>query len=545
MNDKNKLPGWLRALIAVGSVLVFLLIVVLGAELWAKRKIRTSIEKEAFAIAGTPVDVRIGRVGVSLASMSLSVRGVTLRSQNNDPSNSDAALVSLAAGIDKVSLRGIGYRKVDGKPALSARMLLIDKPHGTVVTKAAGKGQDDSDVRKEKKDFQQVVTEYLNSVSVERVEVRDAGVEYITWVSADENTRVKLTDGKLVADGFRIDSLPSADKLLFCEDIALDVRSLSYGYAAGAMVAEVDTLSARSSGALSLAAFRLIPQYAKNEYAQKSKGHEDWTKADVTGIDCSGVDFRRLVAEKALAIDSVSLAAADVASYKNRQVYQQPTVKPMVWQTVQQLTIPVDIRKITFGDVAVEYDELSETGDTPGVVRFSQGRGEVLNFTNIAEGHDPYFEVHVSATLMNSGEMNASCYFPVSPSNDHFRVTGRVGRTDMTSFNPVLTPLMNIRMNSGVMNSLVFDLDGSHIESHIELTMLYNDLSVSLLKPHNHARERGFLTFVADDILIKSDNPKDNGKVRTGLGSYKHDPYRSMYNYMWKSFIPGIVQTVL
>jgi hypothetical protein len=216
-----------------------------------------------------------------------------------------------------------------------------------------------------------------------------------------------------------------------------------------------------------------------------------------------------------------------------------------VWQTIQNLPIAVDIRKIGFEDFAVRYDELSETGTAPGTIRFSQGRGEMVGVTNITEGHDPYFRVNVSVLLADSGQLTASCHFPVSPALDHFRVTGTMGRTDIGAFNPVLTPLMNIRVDSGVMSNLVFELEGTHISSRVTLTMLYDDLSVSLLKARDHSHRRGFLTFVADDILIKTANPVAGGRVRTAEGNYTRDPHRSMFNYIWKSFVPAIVKTVL
>jgi hypothetical protein len=541
MNDKKRLSAWAKAVITVGSVSMFLLIAVLGVEAWARQRIRTAIEKEAITLVETPVTVRVGMVGVRLASQSLTIRDVVLKSRNIAPSGDSAALVSLDVQIADISLRGIGYRKVVGQPAVSARELLIDTPHITLVTKTVERHAP----RARKKDFRQMVVEHFASVSVDRVEMRDAEVEYVTGIATDKSRRFRLTGAGLVADGLRIDTVASDDRILFCKEIDLNVTALNYGYADGAMVARVDTLSASSKGVISLSALRLVPRFAKDEYARKSGGHQDWTKVDVTELNVFGVDFRRMIAEKLVTADSITLGGADIASYKNKQVFRQPSIKPLVWQTLQNLPVPVDIRKIAFKDVSVEYDELSETGATPGIVGFSEGRGEALNVTNIAEGHDPYFTVNVSAMLMNNGQLSASCDFPVSSTNDHFRVRGKLGGTDMGSLNPVLTPLMNIRIDSGTIDSLAFELNGNHISSNIEFTMLYRDLSVSLLKAGDISRKREFLTFVADDILIKSANPRAGQKVRTVSGKYTRDPERSTFNYIWKSFVPAITKTVL
>lgn len=52
------------------------------------------------------------------------------------------------------------------------------------------------------------------------------------------------------------------------------------------------------------------------------------------------------------------------------------------------------------------------------------------------------------------------------------------------------------------------------------------------------------LSAIVDDLLIRTGNPED-GVTRTGEGATERDPYRSQFNYLWKSLMPGIKQTVV
>jgi hypothetical protein len=160
------------------------------------------------------------------------------------------------------------------------------------------------------------------------------------------------------------------------------------------------------------------------------------------------------------------------------------------------------------------------------------------------KGHDRYFTLEMSALLMNSGRMDVKCLFPVSAHDNHWEMSGMVGSIDMAAFNRALVPSVNIKVTSGEMQSLVFHLIGTNEQSHIHLTMAYTDLLVEVLKRDEHT-ERKFLTFLADDIFIRHSNPGNNGKLRSGEGHHNRDPYRSMYNYMWRSFVPAIVKTVI
>lgn len=526
------------------SVFVFLGACVLGAELWIRHKIRAVIEKEAAALTDSGMSVGVGRISVNIPTRSVTVRDITVKSQNNDPNKRGFTIVSLDAGVAKISLRGIGYKKNDGKPALKASSIAIDAPHATLVTKGetaesgnAGDG----------KSLQQIFSEKLNSITVGGIAVSDIDLDYVAWNDNGDNTRLGVENGNLEIDGFMIDPLtPAEGRVLFSDDVRLTAGRVSYGYDAGDFILRADTLSAHAAaGNFSLKTIALIPQYPKDEFAQKSKKHQDWTEFALNELKCTGVDYAGLINNNTLSVDSLSFAAGHLASYKNRQVWQEPRVKPMLYQTIQDLPIAVAIKEIVFADLDIEYYELAQEGDTQGVVTFTNGAGTVRNLTNIAEGHDRFCTVDMSAGLMGNGRMHALFHFPVSADDDHWDVRGSLGNTDLKTLNAAIEPLANVKIKSGTVESVDFHIAGTSVHSHVELTMLYNDLSVAFLKRHEDGRERKFLTFIADGMVLHKDNPGHHGKVRTGEAEFERDPHKSMYNYLWKSLFAGVKKTVI
>ncbi len=274
-------------------------------------------------------------------------------------------------------------------------------------------------------------------------------------------------------------------------------------------------------------------------------GESDQNHISLREIACEGIDVARIIAQKALSIDSVKLGGTRLKSYKNRQIYEAPRHKPLLWQTIQALPIPVEIRHIAFLDADIEYDELSATGDSPGVVTLDDMHGEARNMTNIAEGNERFFRVDLQTVLMGEGDFVATCLFPVDAADDHWEVSGRLGATDLRSFNQALEPLMNVRIDSCNLQSLDFQIIGTHIESSVNLTMLYTDLNVELLRRHDHTRKLGLPTLVLDNFVLKHANPLPGQSVRQGSGTHTHDYERSTFNFIWKSVVPGVTRTVL
>ncbi len=541
MKENKTFRGRTKALVIAGSIVIFLVACMFGVELWLKHRIRAAIEKEAAALTGSGIDVGIGRISVSLAKRSVTVRNIHLKSQNNDPGHAGFTLVSLDAGVERVSLRGVGYKKRNGKPALSAASIVIVAPYATVVTQG-----EKPDAGTPEKTFQQSITEKLRAIAVGEIRISGTKLDYVAWKDEQDGTRIGIENGDLKVEGFMIDSLPAAaGKILFSDDITFTAGRVSYGYGAGDFVLQVDTVSLNTADrTFSLKTASLIPQYPKDEFAQKSPKHSDWTEFTLRGLTLAGVDYAGLVNNKELAVDSLTFASGHVASYKNRQVWQEPRVKPMLYQTIQSLPLGVDIKRMSFAGLDIEYDELAAGGDSPGTVFFTKGFGTAQNITNIADGHDRFMTIEMTANLMDNGPLHAVFLFPVSPQDDHWEAKGRLGKMDPAALNRAIEPLANIKIKTGTIHSVDFHITGTLAQSHTTLTMLYNDLSVAFMKKHE-AKERKLMTFIADEMVLKKDNPGHNGKVRPGEGDFTRDPHKSMYNFMWKSLFQGIKSTAL
>lgn len=57
-------------------------------------------------------------------------------------------------------------------------------------------------------------------------------------------------------------------------------------------------------------------------------------------------------------------------------------------------------------------------------------------------------------------------------------------------------------------------------------------------------KKKGLLSFLANNILIKNDNPTKGEFVRTANITYERVPQASFFNLMWKSVFVGIRETV-
>lgn len=239
-----------------------------------------------------------------------------------------------------------------------------------------------------------------------------------------------------------------------------------------------------------------------------------------------------------LRIDSLSIPQAEVESYKNRQVPRPQRVKQLFYRSLQRLPFAVDVRRITLGNVRARYDELSENGTEPGIVQFDSLSGEFYGLTNRG-GADDFFRLEARGKLYGAGLLKASFRFPSDSLNRRFEIDG-LPRADEPA-------VVESRRDAACRYSDRFRTaradriprDGNDARSEVQMTMLYDGLDVEMVKrqPDGRLKDRRLMTFVVDKMLIRPSNPDGRG-TRTADGSTERDPYRSQFNYWWKSLLP-------
>lgn len=79
------------------------------------------------------------------------------------------------------------------------------------------------------------------------------------------------------------------------------------------------------------------------------------------------------------------------------------------------------------------------------------------------------------------------------------------------------------------------------------MNFYYTALKVALLKETEEGaapKKKGFLSFLANKLVIKDANPSKGEKVRTAEIRFERTPAASFFNLLWKSVFTGIRETV-
>lgn len=360
--------------------------------------------------------------------------------------------------------------------------------------------------------------------------------------------RTRIHNGITLQTGSLIlDLTPgSNNSSLSGRDLVVDLSQFQYALDNGDNQLSIDSLHLDTHDRLiRTVGLALLPQLPQSDYAELSHNHSDWTQLETATTVWSGVDFPALVKERSVSIDTIKIQGAKISSYKNRQVPQPQREKQLLSQTIRELPVALRVGCIDFGPLDIIYQELSPEGTQPGTLTFKALTGQCLGLTNRPEAGTPPMSIHLQGQYLGKASLQADFHFPLQDSNDRFTVKGRLGTFDLQDLNPLTEPLANLEIQSGQVDSLLFTITGDATQSSVDLELLYHNLDVALIKMEaGKILQRRLLSEAIDDWILLPSNPQ-YGITRTGTGTASRDPYKSQFNYLWRSLWPGLKSTLI
>lgn len=521
-----------KIVITLGIIAGLVVLLAVAGGIYLESKAGDIIRDEFNRATGGKYTLEMKRVSVSLFSASLRLDDVKVRQDSVNGNHNGGLYVALDA--KSLGVSGIRFKRRDGKLNISFSEVRISEPDVIVTAptepdanggSSAGGGQG-FDVA-------------LERLDVRRVIVEGGKAEY-SKVAGRDTTSTTLEAVNIEARGFSYPGGVDSSKVLWADDMLLTVGRLVNYSSSKLVTIELDSIYASTSDDIAgFAAFRKQPVYGKGEYAWHNRRHADWTQITTAGVSCKGVDFGRIQSEHVLAADSIHVDGLAIASYKNRKIKRTEWVKPMFSRRLKDLPVRIDFREVSIGNGYGRYEELSEDGENAGIVTFGNIRAHATGVTNIAVSRDQFVTMNARAEVMGRGALNATFHIPVHPQNDFFEVSASLGSMEMSAFNSMALNTAGIEVKSGRLKQMKFYISGTPAKAHIDMTMKYDDLEMIVMKGKTeYAKKRKFLSSVAN-IVLKKQNPDRHG-LREVRVEAERDPYRSPFNYMWKTIFAGV-----
>lgn len=537
------------------GLIVFIAITALGALLfWNQIKysfIREKVRSTVFEKTNGLYTIRYDKMDLDETTGYLRVVNLDIipdtamyRRQINEQTN---PAVLLRLHIPEISIEGVATPAAMINKSVKGRKLLVDR--ATILFYYAKPHPDTIHTAPQKELYQQLLGN-LKEIQADSIEVKHADISFVHMLTGHQT--ITANDFSIHLRDVWIDSLHSRDttRFFFAKHLEISgdtglLKDMSglYHYRFGGLSFTTE------DAAFSVKSLSVDPQLGEAAFAERMGVQHDRYDLNFSGIRMSHLALQRLMLSDVVA-DSIHVAKASIRVYRDLS-YPRPgtsEVKKFPHQLLSQLPIVLSIGRCIVQEAYIEYKEKNPKSGYAGKVQFASASAVISNITN--ERHriqtDPYCHLIFNASFLGKIPLRAELALQLNAPDGHFTLKGAVRAFDGPVLNPLIEPMGLARIEKGAIHQVNFGFSCNNRGSKGQLTLLYDDLKLTLLKKNEEAdslQKKSLASLIAN-IVVKDANPKRSKPVRVAKVQYQHDPNRSFFNLMWKSIFTGVKQSV-
>jgi len=296
--------------------------------------------------------------------------------------------------------------------------------------------------------------------------------------------------------------------------------------------------------------FYLTPLYEPDEFFLKAGYQTDRIDLFVPRVEVDNINIDELVTKNHLKIDNVNLYNLEAEIYRDKHYAIKPGMyKPLPRNQIMSISRLFTIDSVIVVDSYLKYKELSEKADEPGEVYFDDINISVCNLTNsLKKDEKKDLVVQFNGRIMGEAGVDMNLRFPLNADATSFKLTGKTDNMKLSILNPLTTNLLGIGVIKGTGSVHVNSVVGGDSIAWGSLVFRYKNLR---LLPYSRNKERlrsgalsPLLSFMINDLVVKSNNPKFARKPRVGQVYFVRDTRKGVINFIWKGVLSGVSSTL-
>ncbi|MEP6748161.1 MAG: hypothetical protein ABJB86_10585 [Bacteroidota bacterium] len=534
-------------------VIVILLIVLAGFIGWnlykykfIKGKVKTAVFEKSNGLYTIRYDkMELDEVGGYLHVTNLQIIPDTIKFRQMVTDRKNPGLL-LELTVPELKISGVKTPEAMLNKKVSGRKLEVS--NATVVFYYAKAHPDTSDPAVKQEMYQQLLGN-LKEIQADTVEVTNVSLAFID-IRTSKKT-IEASNISIHLNDVLIDSLHANDssRFFFAKQVQVNGEKGVVKNKTGTYFYHFDGFSfTNENGLFAIKSIRIEPQLNEEKFAAFSKLQDDRFNVSLAGVSLKNINLTRLM-ESDLIAGELLIKGLNIRVYRDLSYPRDKIVRVGTFpqQLLMDLPLNLSLKKIILNDAFIEYKEKNPKSDYSGKVQFVHANAVISNVTNetgrIKENNHCLLDFN--ARFLDMAPMHAHLDMLLNDKKGRFTYRGSMEGFEASKLNVLMEPMGLAKIDKGQVNKVDFNFAGQNYGADGKLTLLYDDLKITLLKKDSADdtfKKKKLASFIAN-IIVKNSNPTGHKPVRVADVHYQHDTNRSFFNLMWKSIYTGVKQT--
>ncbi|WP_209332264.1 DUF748 domain-containing protein [Lunatimonas salinarum] len=391
----------------------------------------------------------------------------------------------------------------------------------------------------------------------DRISVNHIRVNKLNFFNKDsytDSTRLSLHDLFVFADEFVFTNAHLTDRRAL-----FDVAFIQ-GYMAEATVHLNDYRNAISAKDLSfdtderhliIEKVSFINKLEKYAYIRQFEKETDWMALHRGRLQLLGIDLAGYFGSGTLHAEKLLITDPELEVFRDKRRPDDREKRPkMIHEIVKSIDVGVKIDTIAVENMRVSYEERPDN-DAPrsGMIYFDQVHATLYPFTTYKEDLHQNDTLHMSAEarLMGQGKITLHGRYFLRDDKGRFTMQGSVGGFDLRAINAMVEPATRVALKGGRLTDLHFNISANDYDGSGELIAKFQDLEIEILDKnfgHDQNMFQRIGSFLANKLVIKSQNPTKRGELKKGAVYQVRDQRKFIFNYWWQLVLSGLKSTI-
>ena len=548
MKKKARLKKWHKgALITIGSIIAVILILAIFVNRYWSPIMAAKVKKMVLASSDSLYHVDFSGAKFHILRGELDIYDITIKPDtavyNRRLKNHIAPNNLVELHVKRLVISHIHPFKLYFQRKLDIGEIALTQPE---INLAYHLNHTKDTVTKDNRTTWQKISKTLNSIHIGQISLSDVKLRYEDY-AGEKPSVSNLKDMSLSATDLLIDSTTQTDRsrVLYCKNIdaMLDNysgRSLNGLYAYHIKSIHLSTQTSR----LNINGLDLQPVKAEVFF---NKTYHDRFKVHLDSLQLDHFDYLTYHKYRILNASVLRLNTGSVAITGNpRQLpNHNDRVKSYPHFALRQLSASITIDTIRARYINISYTEYNPKSKETGTVRFDNTDGLI---TNVTTDKDRLQKNHIcmarlSSYFMNTGKLEAVFNFDLTDKNASFSYKGGMGPMNIPAINEATMPLALVKFNTGRVKQVFFDIKANARTANGRVSVLYNDLKVTVLKPdtaHDRLKHMTIASLWANVMVLKHDNPdNDDDPPRSVNVHYYRPDTVAFFGSIWQTLFAG------
>lgn len=286
-------------------------------------------------------------------------------------------------------------------------------------------------------------------------------------------------------------------------------------------------------------------------YAREFKYETDWIELQEGNLQVEGLDFLSYFRNGSIYAEKLKIGDMKIVVFRDKRKPDDMKRRPlMIHEIFRELPIPLDIQEMEVVNGYVSYEERPET-DAPrsGMVFFDDINATITGMTNREERLTENDEMVLKAKgrLIGEGQINLEVRYFLNDTTGKFLMKGSIGAMNLAGLNKIIEPSTKVTLKKGRINSLFFNIVADDIDGTGEVIVRYEDVEIEILDRnfgHNQNIFQRIGSFLANKLIVKSQNPNKKGELKKGAVYYPRDQHKFIFKYWWELILSGLKSTI-